>query len=57
MECAKCGEDVEELQTVKAGSKRIRVCEDCASLLSEAAEIAADATSAMQGMMEYKGRG
>jgi ribosome-binding protein aMBF1 (putative translation factor) len=55
VECAKCGEDVEELQTVQAGKKRIRVCEDCVAALEEAAEIAAGATTAMQGMMEYKG--
>jgi ribosome-binding protein aMBF1 (putative translation factor) len=55
VECQKCGEDVEDLQPVRAGGKRMRVCEDCASALAEADEIAAEATTAMQGMMEYKG--
>lgn len=55
MECPLCGDEVEELQAVLVRGKRKRACEDCAGRLSEEAEIAADATSAMQGMMEYKG--
>ncbi|HEX7476339.1 MAG TPA: hypothetical protein VF331_00895 [Polyangiales bacterium] len=55
MLCPRCGEEVDELQTVNAGGKRKRVCEDCVSQLQEQAEIADEATSAMKGMMEYKG--
>jgi ribosome-binding protein aMBF1 (putative translation factor) len=55
MECPRCGEEVDELQTVQANGKRIRACEDCVSSLEEEAEIADEATSAMKGMMEYKG--
>jgi protein-arginine kinase activator protein McsA len=54
MECPVCKEEVEELVSV-AGKKK-RVCEDCAERLNEQAEIADQAESAMQGMMEYKGR-
>jgi protein-arginine kinase activator protein McsA len=55
MKCSHCGEEVDELVTVSTGSKRKRVCEDCASLLNDEAEIADEATTAMKGMMEYKG--
>ena len=55
MKCPRCGEEVEELVTAQAGSKRKRVCEDCAGQLNDEAEIASEATSAMKGMMEYKG--
>ena len=54
MECPICKEEVEELVTVTAGKKR-RVCEDCAQQFREQAEIADEATTAMKGMMEYKG--
>ena len=55
MQCQLCGEEVEELVSVKAGKKRARACDDCAEKLREDAEIADEATTAMQGMMEYKG--
>jgi ribosome-binding protein aMBF1 (putative translation factor) len=56
MKCPLCGEEVDELVSVTAGGKRKRACEDCASQLNDQAEIASEATTAMQGMMEYKGR-
>ena len=56
MECKECGEEVDELHSVDVAGKRRRVCEDCVDVLHEAGEIADAAQSAMQGMMEYKGR-
>lgn len=56
MECKSCGEEVDELFSVKVGNKRKKVCEDCLDRLREEDEIADAAESAMQGMMEYKGR-
>lgn len=56
MECQECGESVDELVKVKVGRRTLKVCEDCADELREQAEIADAAESAMQGMMEYKGR-
>jgi hypothetical protein len=41
---------------VKAGGRRIKVCEDCAERALEEAEIAELSESAMQDMMGYKGR-
>ncbi|HET6338342.1 MAG TPA: hypothetical protein VFG30_34200 [Polyangiales bacterium] len=55
MQCPLCSEDVDELVSVQAGTKRTRACEDCVSRLNEEAEIADEATTAMKGMMEYKG--
>jgi transcriptional regulator NrdR family protein len=55
MQCPLCSEEVDELVSVRADKKRTRACEDCASKLREDEEIASEATSAMQGMMEYKG--
>ena len=51
-----CGEEVDELEVVKVEGKRKKVCEDCADRLREEGEVAQAAESAMQGMMEYKGR-
>jgi uncharacterized Zn finger protein len=55
MDCPSCGEEVEELVAVPGSAKRKRVCEDCAERFREQAEIADEATTAMKGMMEYKG--
>ena len=56
MECKMCGEDVEEFQVVKVEGKRQKVCDDCADRVREEGEVAEAAETAMQGMMEYKGR-
>ena len=56
MTCQECGEDVDELISIKTGSKRRKLCEECAELAQEELEIASEAQSAMQTMMEYKGR-
>jgi ribosome-binding protein aMBF1 (putative translation factor) len=56
MECPECGDDVEKLTKVKIGKQSRKVCEDCADRLREEAEVAGEAESAMQSMMEYKGR-
>jgi len=51
-----CGEEAEELFSVKVDGRRKKACEDCVGRLQEEGEIAEAAESAMQGMMEYKGR-
>jgi len=55
-ECRSCKDEVDELVSVKAGGRRIKVCGDCAVRLAEEAEIAEMSESAMQDMMGYKGR-
>ena len=54
--CRECEDEVDTLVSVKAGSRRIKVCEDCAERLREEAEIAEESEAVMQGMMGYKGR-
>lgn len=56
VECKRCGEEAGEFVTVTVGGKRRRVCEECAEAVMAEEEIEASAESAMQGMMEYKGR-
>ena len=56
MECKECGDEVEELVTIRVGSRKLKMCEDCAERKREEMEIASEAEGVMQGMMEYKGR-
>lgn len=56
MECKLCGEEASELFNVKVDGRKKKICEDCADRLREEGEIAEAAESAIQGMMEYKGR-
>ncbi len=54
--CGACEDEVDELVSVKAGGRRIKVCEDCAERIAEEAEIAEMSESVIQEMMGYKGR-
>ncbi|MDP7037846.1 MAG: hypothetical protein QGI45_01705 [Myxococcota bacterium] len=56
MNCQECGDEVDELVSVRFEGKRLRLCEECAEIKQEEMAIAEEAESAMQGMMEYKGR-
>jgi hypothetical protein len=51
-----CDDEVDELVTVKVGSKSKKACEDCADRLREEAEIAEMSESVVQDMMGFKGR-
>ena len=54
--CKACGEEVDELVTVKAGTKTKKVCEACADEAREQDQIAEESESAVQNMMGFKGR-
>ncbi len=54
--CRECGEDVDELLTVKVDGKTKKACEECVDRLREAHEIAELSEGAVQGMMGFKGR-
>jgi len=54
--CRSCDDEVDELVSVKAGGRRVKVCEDCAERIQEEAEIAEMSESVIQDMMGYKGR-
>jgi ribosomal protein L31 len=55
MNCHECGEESDELTTVKDDGKRRKLCPECHEVWIEQQEIAAEAGRAMRGMMEYKG--
>ena len=54
--CKQCGEEVDEVHSIKIGSQKKKVCEDCVEELHEQGEIEDAALEAMQNMMGYKGR-
>ena len=54
--CKSCGDEAEQLVTVKVGGKSRKVCEDCADRLKEEADVAEQSESVVQSMMGFKGR-
>lgn len=54
--CKKCGEDADELISVKIEKKTAKLCEACADLAREESEIAEQSESVVQQMMGFKGR-
>jgi ribosome-binding protein aMBF1 (putative translation factor) len=54
--CRSCDDEVDELVSIKADGRRIKVCEDCAERIAEESEIAEMSESVIQDMMGYKGR-
>ena len=56
MQCADCGDDIDDYEERRVGGKKLKLCEDCAEIRDEQAAVAEEAEGAMQGMMEYKGR-
>lgn len=54
--CKECEDEVDELVRVKVEGRVRRLCEDCADIVREQAEIAEESESAVQQMMGFKGR-
>ena len=54
--CKSCGDEVEELVSVKVGGKTKKLCEDCADRAREETEVAEASEGAVQNMMGFKGR-
>ena len=54
--CKSCGEEAEQLVTVKVAGKAKKLCEECADRAREASEIAEASESVVQDMMGFKGR-
>lgn len=54
--CKSCGDEVDELFAVTVDGKKKKLCEDCADLAREQAEVAEASESAVQDMMGFKGR-
>ena len=54
--CKGCGDDVDELVSVKVSGKTKKLCEDCADRVNEEQAVAEASESVVQGMMGFKGR-
>ncbi len=54
--CKACGEEVDELVTVRVDGKTKKLCEDCADEASAGEAIAEESEAAVQQMMGFKGR-
>ncbi len=54
--CKSCGDEVDELVSVKVGSKTKKLCESCADRMREEAEVAEQSEAVVQKMMDFKGR-
>lgn len=54
--CRSCGEEADELYSVKVNGRARKLCEDCADRAREEQEIAEESEAVVQGMMGFKGR-
>jgi protein-arginine kinase activator protein McsA len=54
--CKECDSEVDELRTVKVGSKKKKVCEDCADRIAQESAVAEESEAVVQNMMGFKGR-
>lgn len=55
-ECRECGDEVDELFSMKVDGRKVKLCEDCADRAREEAEIAEESEAVIQDMMGFKGR-
>lgn len=54
--CKSCGEEVDELVTVKVAGKSKKICDSCADEVREQGEVAEASEAVVQDMMGFKGR-
>jgi hypothetical protein len=54
--CKECDNEVDELKTVKVGSKKKKMCEDCADRIAQEGAVAEESEAVVQNMMGFKGR-
>jgi predicted metal-binding protein len=54
--CKACGDEADELVSVKVGTKTKKVCESCADEVREQGEVAEASEAVVQNMMGFKGR-
>ena len=54
--CKQCGDEVDELVTVKVDGKNKRLCESCAEEAASAGAVAEESEAVVQRMMDFKGR-
>ena len=56
MKCRGCGEEVDEVFSVKVKGRSKKLCEECAEEAEMAGEIEEGAYDAMRDMMDFKGK-
>lgn len=54
--CKGCGEQADELVSVKVSGRAKKLCEECADKAREESEVAEQSESVVQNMMGFKGR-
>jgi hypothetical protein len=54
--CKGCGEEVDEVASVKVSGKTKKLCEDCADRQAETEAVAEASEAVVQNMMGFKGR-
>lgn len=54
--CKGCGEDVDELRSVKVEGRTKKLCEGCADEAEATETVARESEAVVQGMMGFKGR-
>ncbi len=54
--CKRCGDEAEQLVTVKVDGKKQKVCESCAEDLAAADAVAEESEAVVQRMMDFRGR-
>jgi ribosome-binding protein aMBF1 (putative translation factor) len=54
--CKGCGNEVDELKSVKVAGKTKKMCEDCADRIAEEGAVAEASEAVVQDMMGFKGR-
>jgi hypothetical protein len=54
--CKGCGDQVDEVVSIKVDGKTKKLCENCADAAREQQEVAEQSESVVQGMMGFKGR-
>ena len=55
-QCKACGEEVDELVSVKVSGKTKRLCESCAEQENQSEAIKEESEAVVQNMMGFKGR-
>lgn len=54
--CRECENEVDSLKTVKVGSKKKKMCEDCADRIAQDEAVAEESEAVVQQMMGFKGK-
>ncbi|HEX3595597.1 MAG TPA: hypothetical protein VHU80_10855 [Polyangiaceae bacterium] len=54
--CKACGDEAEELVSVKVQGKTKKLCEECAEKAAEQDAVAEESEAVVQNMMGFKGR-